>query len=57
MTPFFNLCPPAKTKTVPIHCLVTKLFPKKITEAKTVKNFLIKSIYLCFFNLSLFIMT
>ena len=57
MTPFFNLFPPAKTRTVPIHCLVTKLFPKKITEAKTVKNFLIKSIYLCFFNQSLFIMT
>ena len=34
-------CPPAKTKTVPIHCLVTRLFPKKITEARTVKNFLI----------------
>ena len=44
ITLIFNLCPPAKTKTVPIHCLVTKLFPKKITEARTVKNFLIISI-------------
>lgn len=44
ITLIFNWCPPAKTKTVPIHCLVTKLFPKKITEAKTVKNFLLISI-------------
>ena len=50
ITQFFNFCPPAKTKTVPIHCLVTRLFPKKITEARTVKNFLLISIDLCFFK-------
>ena len=32
---------PANTKAVPTHCLRTRLLPKKMTEAKTVKNFLI----------------
>ena len=32
--------PPENTKAVPTHCLRTKLLPKKMTEAKTVKNFL-----------------
>ena len=31
---------PANTKAVPTHCLRTRLLPKKMTEAKTVKNFL-----------------
>ena len=34
---------PANTKAVPTHCLRTRLLPKKMTEAKTVKNFLKKT--------------
>ena len=30
---------PENTKTVPSHCLVIRLLPKKMTEARMVKNF------------------
>merc|ERR1711915_816202 len=32
---------PAKTRIVPTHCLLMRLFPKMMTEARTVKNFLV----------------
>ena len=32
---------PAKTRAVPNHCLVMRLLPKKMTDARTVKNFLV----------------
>ena len=30
-----------KTRKVPHHCLPTRVLPKMMTEAKTVKNFLV----------------
>lgn len=30
--------PPAKTRTAPIHCLLERTLPKKMTEPRTVKN-------------------
>ena len=32
---------PVKTRIAPSHCLVMRLLPKKMTEARTVKNFLV----------------
>ena len=32
---------PENTKTAPSHCLSTRVFPKKMTDPSTVKNFLV----------------